>query len=202
MARGFSIEMLGNRKVVQRLSAGAKGLADTTTLHRRIGIKILQLVQFAFRRQKSPEGKAWKKLAKTTIFARKKRSKAILQDTGGLRKSYVFSANRVQARVGSKSKLSIIHQEGTKAKIIKAKSGKVLLIPWPPGHKGLKATKLKSPVGGATHAIFRKKVKHPGLPARPMMPQLATSARVAQTVTDNYVREVTKKANRGQGPQR
>ena len=203
-ARGISIEVLNDRGLIKRLTAAGGEVDDMRKVHRRIGVKLLQMVLFAFRKERSPEGKKWKGLRPNTIFGRRKKSSRILQDTGALMKSFSFSASRVQVRVGSRDPRSRWHQEGTRPYDIPKggpKKGVMLVFPVKGGVKikRKKGTPKKGTVGsGASKTVaFAKSVRHPGLPARPMLPSLRTGRAVADKVTNDYLREVANRANRG-----
>ena len=137
------------------------------------------------------EGKApgryapWQKLKPNTIAGRRKGSKKILQDTGRLRQSYVSKVHRSAqwVAIGTKDKRAQWHEYGTKPYRIYPKRKKLL--------KFSVVKNSKNPSGFA----FARMVRHPGLPARPMLPSEQLGEKMAIDVLDTYVNHITKGMN-------
>lgn len=96
------------------------------------------------------EGPGWEQLKPSTVAARGGNAHPILQVSGALARSFTSAHGDDFAAVGSNDPRAVWHQLGTKPYVIKPKNKKALA--WP---------------GGAYPV---KKVNHPGLPARPMLP--------------------------------
>lgn len=108
---------------------------------------------------------AWTPLRPSTVEMRRKGSSRPLQDTGGLRASYLaqpkVGADYVE--VGSNKEYASYHEEGTKPYVIVPRSAKVLAAALP----------------GGGWKVFGKRVHHPGLPARPVLPPLNVAEKLA-----------------------
>lgn len=132
-----------------------------------------------FKRGGRPEGK-WKPLAASTIAGRRGGGGGaqILRDTGELMQSFsVKKLTRKFIVVGSNLPRAGWHQDGTRPYTILPKSGKVLRWIGPDG------------------PVFAKKVNHPGLPARPMLPSERTGAKIADKVLKGMLRIAARKFN-------
>lgn len=102
----------------------------------------------------------WVPLKPSTIAMRRNGSSRPLQDTGQLKQSYLgqpATDNQTYVEVGSNKEYASYHEEGTAPYEIHVKSARML------------AAKLSA--GG--WVIFGKRVRHPGLPARPVLPSRA-----------------------------
>ena len=75
-----------------------------------------QTIKERFDKEQSPDGVKWKPLSQSRINQRKKRNKTgnmkILQDTGELRRSIHFRADKNGVIIGSKLKYAATHQFG------------------------------------------------------------------------------------------
>lgn len=107
---------------------------------------------------------AWAPLRPSTISFRRKGSSKPLQDTGGLRASYLAQpkVNSNSVEVGSNKQYASFHEDGTQPYTIVPKTKKVLAAQGPGGW-----------------VVFGKIVHHPGLPARPVLPSLSIAERLA-----------------------
>ena len=123
----------------------------------------------------------WESLSPNTIAARRKKGKGakILQDMGRLKSSFVFgkenniftvSGNTVT--VGSADKKVNWHQKGTRSYDIYPKTKKYLSFIY----NGKK--------------VYRKKVHHPGLAERPMLPSKHMASGIAKKSLEAYVDKV------------
>ena len=216
-SKGISTEIKGIGELRRKLSNIEQKTEDLTDVHRRIAIRLLTLVQRGFDEGQQPGGEKWVPLKASTIFGRRGKTSNPLQDTGEILKDSftIEGTDETQAVVGSAEKIALFHQKGTKGpyKIPKggAQTGITLAFPWPPGYKGLKGTEVKRRKGqlkkGATltksgnissrllNLLFRKSVKHPGLPARPMLPTEELAESEAIDVADKYYADLIKREN-------
>jgi phage gpG-like protein len=150
-------------------------------LHRRWGIRTLNWVDQNFRQQGALTGSPWAKLRPLTVAQRRKGSSLILQDTGALKRSFVMQFSSAGVAVGSPIFYAEFHEEGRRG-------------PWeirPKDPDGILAFK-----GTDGKTIFAKVVKHPGYPARRMLPR-QSDASFMQMLVDtaaNYYRELERSA--------
>jgi phage gpG-like protein len=102
-----------------------------------------------------------------------------LMDTGGLMQSFVDEVSGESVAVGTVNKIAKIHQEGTGPYIIRPKNAKRLVF---------------LTAGGVR---FKKAVRHPGIPARPMLPSKNVAQRLSSDTLNRYVNESIKQAESG-----
>jgi len=126
----------------------------------------------------------WKPLRPGTVYARRKASRAVLQDTGRLRGSFSARVGSTRSVVGTADKRAIFHDEGTKPYDIRPKKGKFLTIPGAAGPVTFSKGKLAGLQGW-----FSKGVRHPGLPARPLLPTKALAERLAAKTIEATLRK-------------
>ena len=160
------------------------------------GVSVLALIGQNFRVGGHPR---WAPLKPSTLAARRqgkgKGGGKPLENTGALRQSFDFRTGARQVTVFTNNPVAAFHEFGTHGPYeIRAKHGKALAIPTDPmtlsglgrstptgrGSFTLAASGQKIPkrlagrVGKTVvpfkSVIFRQKVTHPGLPARPMLP--------------------------------
>jgi phage gpG-like protein len=106
------VQVTGKSQVEVKLNKIAAGIKKPQVPLKRIGIKILNLVNKNFQ-QEGQEGDKWKALSPATIA--RKGSSRILVDTGNLRASYTYQLRGNSAvQIGSPVFYSIWHEEGTK----------------------------------------------------------------------------------------
>lgn len=132
-------------------------------------------------RQEGAE-KKWVPLKPNTVVKRIGQSSAVLQDKGQLRQSFVQgqpkSIDDTEVVIGSSVRYALFHQDGTKPYTISPRSQKFLAFPVAvkvePANKGKdKGQKFQD------NWVYRKKVRHPGLPARPMLPSAELAAQLS-----------------------
>lgn len=124
---------------------------------KRCGIVMMRSFAMNFQQEGRPS--KWKPLSPNTVAGRRKGSSRVLQDTGRLRMSLtartasgnIYKLTPNSLVMGTNLSIAQYHQYGTKPYTITAKRAKALRIPTPDG------------------IIFRKQVRHPGLPARPFV---------------------------------
>lgn len=166
------IDDKGARRILKAAAAsvGSKRLLDA------IGERHLKAVNDNFR--KGGVEKKWAPLTENTKAARKRGGDKPLQDTGRLRQSFDYKTSLSGHRVivGTRSRIASYHQDGTKPYLIPKGKPKLLAF---------------VTVGGLT---FATRVKHPGLPARPMLPSTKLAKKLAIAVAEAVIKRDIKKA--------
>ena len=170
----IGLELVGDKEVQASLGKLGGSIKNLTPLHKRFGIAGRKWIAETFKVEGRPR---WRPLSKNTIAARRKGSSKVLQDKGLLRASYDYHATRQLVRLGTTKKIALLHQKGTKPyEIIPKKLGGVLAFM------------------AADGLVFTRRVRHPGLVARPMLPTKAQAAKdVLRPVTDIYLQEQIRK---------
>lgn len=144
----FTIEFQADH-LVSALEAIRKEIATPQEMLGSFGESLLRVNQERHGKGLDPEGKPWKELAPSTL-AEGKRKGGPLNKTGRMLANFHYQVNGDTLRLGFdggdgfKAKF---HQAGSRAHVITAKKAKALKF------------------GG----IFRKRVNHPGLPARTLV---------------------------------
>jgi phage gpG-like protein len=148
------IDVRGNAELQSTLRQLEQAVADPKPLHKLWGIASLRWVDQNFRREGSP---AWKPLTANTKAGRRQGrglgGAKILQDSGDLKNSFNYDYTGKEAVIGSPKEYADYHEEG--------RSG-----PWTIRAKRKKALFFQT-AGGP---VFRRKVTHPGIPQRKMLP--------------------------------
>jgi len=170
-ATGTGVRMKGGPALINRMDKLGGAIQRKFEMHRRIGIELVKWGQRNFKA--SGLEHKWKPLKRSTVAARRKGSSKPLQDTGRLRQSFLhFRATESMVRWGSPMKIASYAHFGTKAHEIKAK--KKLFLKF---------------TGVSGKPVFRKSVKHPGTPPRPLLPSNRLADRIAKTTIDGYIKE-------------
>lgn len=180
--QGIEIKFEGLKEFQKRFEKSQIELANMRKYHARLGVVFLKWINKNFKRQ-GIEGK-WKKLeTDSTIFARRKKSSKILQNTGILRNSFTSKVSQKEVRVGTAIKHAQVHEEGgKKTYIIRPKNRKTLAFPHARGTAIIKKMALRR---GSMRGFFAQEVHHPPLPKRKMLP----SRRLAQNIaTQTYLK--------------
>ena len=115
MTTQIIIEDKGLKEFQNRFNLIAQNIDNTTPLMKLIGVKIYKWIMNNFNTEGNPVG-GWKELSPATIMGRRKEGKGakILKDTGLLRDSFNFQANKDVVRIGSPEMKAIWHHFGTK----------------------------------------------------------------------------------------
>jgi phage gpG-like protein len=148
---------------------------DRNTLLTLIGNRQLAWIDDNFKR--SGIERRWSPLKPNTLAQRRGGSSKPLMDTGRLRGSFGMTITGNHVVVGSRDKRAPWHQYGTRPYIIVPKNAKFLRF---------------KTVNGV---VFSKKVHHPGLPARPMLPSKGLARRLSVEVINKFYEQVTRQAN-------
>jgi len=172
---------------------------DTRVVGKLIGMGLVEWVDNQFRTEGRQGGKPWKELKPNTIYTRRKGSSRVLQDTGRLKQSFTGppnpqlkgSGDRLTITVGSSDKKAEWHEEGTKPYTITPRNRKFLTIPDPGGPVKFKEGALKGKRGW-----FSRGVRHPGLPARPMLPTKRQASQVGIRTLNAYVQQILRSVNK------
>lgn len=117
-----------------------------------------------------PEGKAWEPLAASTIAAGNRKG-GPLNKTGRMLANFHYQVQGDNLRLGfdqGDGFKAIFHQDGSRAHVITARKAKALAF------------------GG----IFRKRVNHPGLPARPLVGFPESDRQLVGDVTADHITAV------------
>jgi phage gpG-like protein len=170
----FEIKFTIDAKALgQKLSKLDGLLARREFLLQEIGSAQVEWIKENFARYGALGGKPWKPNAPSTVAA--KGHGHVLFATGDLANSfrYTYVANRVTVRTDNP--VAKFHEFGTKGPYDIPKNP-----PMPPGH-------WLSFIGSDGSRVFSKHVRHPGLPARPMLPSPEIALQVAKEAAERYV---------------
>lgn len=164
MVATFSIQ-IDDRELRRKTDAILRALPVQRLLY-AIGARHLRWINENFRTGGRAPGRdsfGWRPLSRNTIAGRrgKGRGVKILQDTGRLRQSFAVDTDRLMGIVvvGTSDQRAPWHHHGTKPYTIRPKK---------PG--GVLVFKVGNVGGGRGFWRFAKKVDHPGLPSRPLIP--------------------------------
>lgn len=157
-----------------------------------IGLRLSSYVDESF---KTHGRGTWRPLAWSTLALRRRGGDQPLQDTGRYKQSFVKETDgKTFVEIGSNLKtpsgllLAAIHEYGTGPYTIRVKQAKALAAQIGQGAHGAGE---HGPIGvlssgrSTNWLFFGKEVHHPGIPARPVLPNAATTERlVVGTVTE------------------
>jgi len=206
---GISIQITGTDIVQRLLLRLHASLENLQPVHERIALQLWKWIQKNF--QEGGTERPWAPLKEGTILGRRRKSSVPLQDSGRLRQSFTYRATATEAVVGSADPRAEWHHKGTAPYTIYPRNKKALAFPSPHG-------KVKSAVGtqkflrgekrgkggfttfrGAGRSkkdfarlpfLVVKKVRHPGLPARPLLPSPGVAQDIAVKTVAGYIRDV------------
>lgn len=184
--QGIEITFSGIKEFQDKIEKGEIKLSDMRKYHARLGVNYLRWINKNFRRQGVE--KKWKRLKReSTIFARRKKSSKILQDTGLLRKSFTSKFSTTEVRVGTAVKHSRVHEEGgKKTYIIRPKRKRVLAFPHARGNVILKKLGFRR---RTIRGFFAQEVHHPPLPKRKMLPSRKLAQNIARQTYIKFIKE-------------
>lgn len=163
-----SVNVSAGKAKLERL---LKGIEPRTVLS-IIGARLTSYVDESF----ETRGRGhWAPLAQSTLSLRKRGGDAPLQDTGRYKQSFVTESDgKTYVEIGTNLKtpsghsLGRIHEYGTGPYTIRINRAKVL------------AAQTRS----GSWMIFGKQVKHPGIPARPVLPSVQVAEQIIQATVD------------------
>lgn len=145
----------------------------------RIILKLirLRLTSFVTRQFETRGEGRWAPLARSTLANRRRGGSEPLQDTGRYRQSFVSESDeQTYVEVGTNDFRARVHEYGSRPYVIRAKG---------------KALAFRTSAGDI---IFRKSVNHPGVPARPVLPNKAVAERLVQEELDSYLEVLAEQA--------
>lgn len=194
------VDISGAVAKLRALDVGMKPSA----LVRTVGLAQQAWVNQNFKDEGTEE--KWQALSENTKAARRGKGYLAkpLQDTGTLRRSFVTEYSENEARTGSVMPLAFWHHAGTKPYDIMAKPNGT----WIKSRKtrfgplAFQVAKGYNVYTGFTKGwAFATKVRHPGLPARPLVPSAKAGLALAERVLKAYLDKLaeTISALRGAG---
>lgn len=144
------IQVSSNAAEVGRaLLDASKRIGNMLPLYQDIGAYMERSTDQRFAQEVDPDGRAWRPLSPNTLAS--KRNSKILNETGQLRDSLAYEASRREVVIGFADKKARWHQFGTRPYTIVPKNARMLRFMTPGG------------------PAFASQVRHPGIPARPIL---------------------------------
>lgn len=196
------------KRIFERLSRAIGGRGNggsRADLHLRFAIIAINWITRNFREEGALSGTPWKKLSLNTLANRRTGAGRILQDTGLLRASFnVPKWNENEAKVGSPLEIAKYHEYGTKgpypieaknAKVLRFKRATQVAVVTKRLASGRSITLPKASGG----YVFYKRVMHPGLAARPMLPEEKDILPDMMRAVLNYIRQAQNGSTEGNG---
>jgi phage gpG-like protein len=155
-----------------------------------VGERLLAWVSENFRRRGIE--KPWPPLKPSTVAGRRKRKGSgvsqPLQATGRLAQSFTYEIAGRAVKVGTRDVRALWHHYGTSPYEITVKpSGR-------PARRNARRKGALHFVGSAGRDVFRREVRHPGLPARPLVPSPALARRLAEEALAAYTKKKVRDA--------
>lgn len=177
---GFEIKIDTKKAEAQLREVGAA--LRTDVLLRLIGERLKLFVAEAFRTQGGSTGHAWRLLRPNTLANPKRgRGAQVLRNTGALHQSFVAEVGSDRVTVGSNKFYAGFHQFGTRPYEIRPVNKRALFFWTVKGNA--------APYMGKGNT-FARVVRHPGLPARPMLPDESQTRMLAEQTLRGYVDRV------------
>lgn len=174
------------RTLRRRLELAGKTF-NPRVLVRAIGEAELRWINENFRTEGGKVG-GWRPLSPNTIAA--KGSSRILQDTGELRKSFVYHiiSDRI-VQVGSGKEYASYHERGTRPYIIRPRNLRWELTTDKNGNKRMVRKGMLSFIT-VDGRVFATQVRHPGLPKRRMLPTVEEAKEIARKLVEAAARKI------------
>lgn len=192
----FQVDALAPRAALERLTQ-AVGAPVLLSL---LSARIKSYVDESFRTR--GRGK-WKRLSWSTLALRKRGGDAPLEDTGMYRQSFTDETDNAtfvevgtNFKVGAGIPLGKIHEYGTGPYIIRTRHAKVLAAPIGSGAHGAGEhgpVSLLRTRRETRWLFFGKEVHHPGVPARPVLPETVQEAEAVLRPTIEGALEIAAK---------
>lgn len=165
----FTIEFQADH-LTAVMEAVRREIATPAEMLGSIGESLFRVNQERHNQGLDPEGKPWAPLAASTL-AEGKRKGGPLNKTGRMLANFHYQVQGDNLRLGfdqGDGFKAIFHQDGSRAHVITAKKGKALKF------------------GG----LFRKRVNHPGLPARRLVGFPESDQQLVGNVTADHLTAV------------
>ncbi|BET67201.1 hypothetical protein ASA1KI_21190 [Opitutales bacterium ASA1] len=151
--------MLVHDTISPQLAAMARRVANPTPIVEAMGQELANITQRSFR-EPGMRAAPWVPLRPSTLAAKGGAGGILRGPSAVLARSWRVQATATKATVSTDRPYAAHHQFGTRPYVIRPKNKKALRVP------------------GVGHPI--KKVNHPGLPARPMLPLVGGSPATAR----------------------
>jgi phage gpG-like protein len=167
--------------IAQQKLARLIGALGPAPMLKVIGARLMSYVDESFRT--SGRGN-WPALRPSTLALRKSGGDQPLQDTGRYKQSFVVETGETYVEVGSSLKtpdgipLAAIHERGTQPYVIRVKAARMLA----------------AQTRGGFWMRFGKEVRHPGVPARPVLPTQEQAEKLVQETVDEMIEMEAKRA--------
>lgn len=210
---GLAVELRGLRILSLKLQRAANRIGNFGELHRRVGIRMLAWIHQNFR--VSGLERPWAPLAPNTILARRlgggRGGARPLRNTGGLEGSFSYTATDTEAVVGAPGDLARWHHRGVRPfGPIRPRTKKALAFVAVGGgikkpgttRRLLRAEKTqrkftdfrlagrsKKDFARLPFVVVSQVKRHPGIPARPLVPSDRAALGIALQVGRAWVRE-------------
>lgn len=198
----------------------AEVLSNPRPVLKAIGVRLLREVDDIFRAQGRP---AWAPMKPSTVAGKRQgRGSGSPRLLAGLRNTFDMALTGArEVTVFTRDPRAMFHEFGTKGPYeIRPKTAKALALPFLPGRDSGKGTAgtgkagrfslsglgrsrqregggFLTPAGAKrvayTNVSFRKKVTHPGLPARPMLPSIARAQELVRREVEAFVAFIARK---------
>jgi len=190
--KGIKLTLKGEKRLQEKIKKGIIKLSDGKKLHARIGVNLLKIIDKGFRTQGiATTGKKWKGLSENTIYARRRKSSKILQDTGNLRRSFVMDFSEKQVKVGTALAFAEVHEKGGRKKyIIRPLRKKALAFPHPGSENKLKKHSIRR--FNRLTGFVSKSVIHPKAKKRKMLPIKSIAQGIITKTYDNFIKQQLK----------
>lgn len=167
----FTVELQDDH-LIRILEAARLGVASTQELLGSIGESLLRVNQERHDQGLAPDGSTWEPLAPSTIAAGKRKG-GPLNKTGRMLAAIHWQVIGDELRLGFDGSrdgmLAAIHHRGTSPYTISAVKARALKI-------------------GSN--LYRKRVRHPGLPARPLLGLPDSDIQLVTDVLDDHLTAV------------
>ena len=108
----LNIDLIGDRRVVDRLLAFRRAAQDMSPVMASIGELLINSTRARFDAEISPDGKAWAPLATSTLRRKTRNTDKVLTERGYLRASIAYRAATDYVDVGSPIVYASTHQFG------------------------------------------------------------------------------------------
>lgn len=149
----FSVKLKGSKEFVKKLKQAHGNMDNMLPVYKSLGLVVIRRIQRHYK-EGGPRHDRWVSLAASTIASRRKQSDRPLWDTGKLLlEGWEDFPETDRVTIAHKSDIAGYHEFGTTPRTIVPRNAKALRF-----------------MGEDGKYVYRKKVKHPGLPRRRQRP--------------------------------